>query len=345
MRGCWSTMQCALLSYSTVNLGDEIQSIAAQQFLPSTDSLVDRDQLNRLPNGAVGEYKILLNGWHTHKPENWPPSPKLIPLITSFHITGETYSKDQYCARPSDVLLEEKNLAYFRAHAPIGTRDLWTRDLLRQKGVESYFSGCLTLTLGSGRPKIRKNYVCAVDVEGPILDRLRNRVSDPLLTLTHIDPRPGSFNERCHRARRLLSIYAQAKLVVTSRLHCALPCLALQTPVLLIHMAPDSYRFTGLSDLLRCCSVKDFLEGRYEFNVNNPPPNKTTYLRYREELIRTVNRFIGEDTAKLDAPLHPFVPHLPILFDDVTSIKNHPAAIARGRDRLKSAFRMLAGGS
>ncbi len=304
-------MRCALLSYSTLNLGDEIQSIAAQQFLPSTDSLVDRDQLNHLPDNAAGEYKILLNGWHTHKPENWPPSPSFIPLITSFHISRETYSEDESRPRPSDVLLEEKNLAYFRAHAPIGARDLWTRDLLRQSGIEAYFSGCLTLTLGSGQPKTTQNYACAVDIDGPVFDHLRKQIRGPILKLTHIDSRAGSFTERCKRARRLLSIYAHAKFVVTSRLHCALPCLALQTPVLLINMAPDIYRFRGLNDLLRCCSPEDFLEGRYEFNVNDLPPNRSAYLRYREELIRTVNKFIGADAAKLETPLHPFVPDSP----------------------------------
>ncbi len=70
----------ALISHSTINLGDEIQSIAVKQFLPRVDLLVDRDAPNRLPAGASGRYKIVLNGWHTRRPENWPPAPEFDAL-------------------------------------------------------------------------------------------------------------------------------------------------------------------------------------------------------------------------------------------------------------------------
>lgn len=39
--------------------------------------------------------------------------------------------------------------------------------------------------------------------------------------------------ERLCEARRLVGKYAKAGLVVTSRIHCALPCLGLETPVIL----------------------------------------------------------------------------------------------------------------
>lgn len=35
----------ALLNYSTENIGDEVQSIAARRFLPRIDEYVDRDKL------------------------------------------------------------------------------------------------------------------------------------------------------------------------------------------------------------------------------------------------------------------------------------------------------------
>ena len=45
-------------------------------------------------------------------------------------------------------------------------------------------------------------------------------------------------DERDHNAlmtlaKNLLNKYASAKLVITSRIHCAIPCLSLGTPVLL----------------------------------------------------------------------------------------------------------------
>lgn len=301
-------MRYGLLSYTTTNLGDEIQSIAAQQFLPSTNVLINRDQLNLPPDDSGERCKIILNGWHTHKPENWPPSDLLDALLVSFHITDEVTSENTSQHKPSEMLLEGKSLDYLRAHAPIGSRDLWTRDLLKKKNIDAYFSGCMTLTLGTGQPAQRHDYVGAVDLDKPVLKQLQNRISSRIVTTTHEDTVPAPFAQRAARAKRLLGIYAHAKSVVTSRLHCALPCLALGTPVLFVISAKDTYRFSGLSDLVRHCSKKEFLGGKVDFDPDNPSPNSDAYLKYRYELVRTVNRFIGGDAAALNAPLHPFVP-------------------------------------
>jgi len=62
-----------LLTYRMENIGDEIQSIAARQFLPRVDVYVERDSLNKVVSDE--KIKLIMNGWFTHKPENWPPPP------------------------------------------------------------------------------------------------------------------------------------------------------------------------------------------------------------------------------------------------------------------------------
>jgi len=57
-----------LLTYRTENIGDEIQSIAARQFLPRVDIYVERDSLNNVVSDE--KIKLIMNGWFTHKPEN-----------------------------------------------------------------------------------------------------------------------------------------------------------------------------------------------------------------------------------------------------------------------------------
>ncbi len=220
----------ALISHSTINLGDEIQSIAVSQFLPRVDLMVDRDALNRLPQGAQGRYKLVLNGWHTRRPENWPPAPEFDTLPISLHLSNEVNTANATGRRPSEALLEGAALDYWRAHAPVGTRDLWTLDLLRAKGVEAYFSACATLTLGNGEALPRHDYVCAVDLPEPVLAALRERTRSRIVVTTHRDPLPAPTAQRVRRAKRLLSLYARARAVVTSRLHCAMPCLAFHTP-------------------------------------------------------------------------------------------------------------------
>jgi len=298
----------ALFTYRTGNLGDEIQSLAARQFLPSTDALIDRDRPNVLPEDCHGQYKIIFNGWHTHSPENWPPSPDLLPLLVSMHLTDEIGYENKFGLNPRETLLKGKNLDYLRQHGPVGARDLWTRDLLCSNGVDAYFSGCMTLTLGAEEEFERQDYVCAVDLPDVALGALRKRYKGRLVKTTHEDSTTTSFEGRCERARRLLSIYAHARCVVTTRLHCALPCLALRTPVLLIQTAADHYRFSGLLELVRNATLEQFCEGSEGFDVNSPSPNGEDYLRYRKDLIARSTDFVGSQDSSAGVPVNPFRP-------------------------------------
>ena len=77
----------ALLNYSTENIGDEVQSIAARRFLPRIDEYVDRDKLAEWePNQPT---KLIMNGWYNRDPKGWPPknSELLKPLLTSIHVS------------------------------------------------------------------------------------------------------------------------------------------------------------------------------------------------------------------------------------------------------------------
>lgn len=290
----------ALLSYTTNNLGDEIQSIAARQFLPRADLLVDRDDWTRYPPGSDGEFKIILNGWFTHDPGKWPPPGFLRPLLISMHISRERHRRTALVP-PSQALLEGENLAYLKRHEPIGGRDLSTVSLLTEHGVRSYFSGCLTLTLGAGDRRARKDYICAVDLPEQLYQALAARVRSPILRLSHRDPHGGTFEERCTKAGRLLGLYAHAKCVVTTRLHCAMPCIGFGTPTLFINHAPDQYRLSGLLDLVRNCSAEDFARDAARFDFDRPTANGFAHVPLRENLKARLEYFTG-------SPFRPFQP-------------------------------------
>ncbi len=281
----------ALLAYSTNNLGDEIQSIAARQFLPSVDLLIDRDDWTTAPPDPQGRFKIILNGWFTRYPERWPPPDLLLPLPISMHITRERY-RPTAPRTPAQALLEGEALAYLKRHQPIGGRDLWTVRLLRQHGVDSYFSGCVTLTLGA-EPVARGDYVCAVDLDEEMDRHLAERTRAPIVRLRHRDSEGGSFAQRCAKAELLLSLYAQAKCVVTSRLHCALPSLAFGTPTLFVNNVADSYRLDGLVELMRSCSRETFVSGAVDFDFDAPGENGDAHLPLRQELIARLQNFTG----------------------------------------------------
>ncbi|HEY0092602.1 MAG TPA: polysaccharide pyruvyl transferase family protein, partial [Flavobacterium sp.] len=85
-----------------------------------------------------------------------------------------------------------------------------------------------------------------------------------------------SHEEKFAMAEDLLNKYARAKLVITSRIHCALPCLAMGTPVIFVNgfdSFVDSCRFDGILDLFNRIDVNTKTG---EFTANFPLNGKIT---------------------------------------------------------------------
>lgn len=113
------------------NVGDNIQSLAVSQHVEKVDMFIDRDSLSSYEGE---ECVVVMNGWFSHRVGNWPPSAAIHPIFFGFHMT--TAAMDAY----------KKHVAYFKKHEPIGCRDPETAKVLREWGIESYVSGCATMT-------------------------------------------------------------------------------------------------------------------------------------------------------------------------------------------------------
>lgn len=108
-----------------------------------------------------------------------------------------------------------------------------------------------------------------------------------------------SQNEKLRYAEELVQKYAEAKCVITSRIHCALPCLGLGTPVIFIEKSDDDEcsksRFGGLIDLLNVLTW-DGLKlhnplGKETISMNNFPKNKLGWKPIAEKLIKQCTDF------------------------------------------------------
>lgn len=220
------------------NLGDDIQSIAAQRFLPSVDYRVDRDRLSTA--SAMPPLAIIFAGWHKWHAEDGNPPANIMPLFYSFHATEE------YLDTPGVI-------PYLTAHQPIGCRDVSTMQDLQMRGVTAYFTGCITLTLEI--PDVqRTGAIYAVDVDSALfLEFVPPRMRALAIHVTHSTTLGSDSSGRDREARRLLGLYASARLVITSRLHAALPCLAYGTPVVLVgRFLTCDRRLKGLSQYVYC---------------------------------------------------------------------------------------------
>jgi hypothetical protein len=273
-----------LLRYAnTGNLGDEIQSVAARRFLPRVDCLLDRDRLNCTPCRPTRPVRLIMNGWFTHHPENWPPHPAVRPLLVSLHLSDQMTACGFSAA---EALVVGENAHWLREHGPIGARDLWTVDILRTNHIETWFSGCLTLTLQRPPSLARNDTIVINDMSDEVAAFVARRTTAPIVRTTHLEKGVRSFGARFALADELLRKYAQARCVITSRLHCALPCLALGTPVLLIPPPGSENRCAGFLDLIRNCSADELRTGGADFDLDEPPENPSRFQPLRDRLIQ-----------------------------------------------------------
>lgn len=285
-------MRFALLTYRTRNIGDDIQSVAARQYLPQVDALVDREHLNDF--AADEPVRIILNGWFTHRPENWPPARALRPLFISFHVTDEVLPMNVSGLRAARHFLTGAPLEYLRTHAPIGCRDEATARLLNAAGVPAFFSGCLTLTLQNPWPReAREDIVCCVDVSPGVQQHVAAHADAKVISCSHGIHEDAPAAVRLERAEAALATYARARLVVTSRLHCALPCLAFGTPVVFVDAVKDRYRISGLLKLLNHATEADVLSGGTGIDWRYPDENPVDISGIAADLRQRCRAFVA----------------------------------------------------
>jgi hypothetical protein len=296
-----------LLSYTaTANLGDEMQSLAARRFLPRVDRLIDRERLHQLRSDDGAPYWTIMNGWFCHHAENWPPSPALRPLILSVHISPDPAKAGGVGLRPADILLSQSLKKYLQGWGPIGARDKPTLRRLQNAGVPGFFSGCLTLTLP--RPDVPRDddLIVVNDVPRELVEELRKKTKKRIVATTHWNDKTTDPAERFLLAEKLLQTYAGASCVITPRLHCALPCTAIGTPVLLLDTATDQHRFEGLNDFVRHCTLAQYFSGESGFDVNAPTPNPSLHVPVAQKLEERVRSFIeSPEQGVAEYPLSP----------------------------------------
>lgn len=349
------------------NIGDYIQSVAQEQFWDHKDCYVERESLNTF--STKEPINVIMNGWFMWKPENFPPSPAINPLFISFHIVPLIAQK----------MLTDKSIKYLKKYEPIGARDTGTMELLKSKGIKSFFSGCLTLTLGEKYKTNKKddaiyfvdpyyelggskkqlrlirhlkawwncirywkkvskfisNFACefsSVYRRMPFLEKrlmaasfynaYSNLFSDDILYnavyINHCvrQSEYPSNDIKMEYAKSLIRKYASAKLVVTSRIHCGLPCLGVETPVIFVtskalngDSVRSSGRFGGLIDLFHLAEwthngvfavsneLKAILKSQ-KISSNTQLKNLDKYKVLKDELISTVRLWQRKEGIK-----------------------------------------------
>jgi hypothetical protein len=118
-----------------------------------------------------------------------------------------------------------------------------------------------------------------------------------------------SEEDKLNYARNMIRQYGEASLVITSRLHCALPCLGLETPVIFVtgdlleskSSLVGKNRFGGLTNLLRTMHYNNFCLSTADntiikkINADTFITNKKDYLPIKEALLKKCYDFVSNN--------------------------------------------------
>jgi hypothetical protein len=210
-------MKIAALTWDSTNIGDDVQTIAVTQHLPRVDFYLRREELKSYDGP---ECLLVMNGWFRPTEQNWPPSDKIHPIFFGFH------------SEPVKVLDTYKD--YLKRHAPIGCRDRGTMIYLQSLGIDAYLSLCATLTFEPFADRNPKN-LFLIDARANFMESsIREALPLQRRTVSH-----NFFNEdlqwRLSYAKSLMEAYGKtAGMVITNRIHAAMPCVAMGIPVVFI---------------------------------------------------------------------------------------------------------------
>jgi hypothetical protein len=212
------------------NSGDEMQTFAGLQFLPYLTDYVDRD--SGLPQAKSD---FFANAWYGFPSAFPPPSLETIhPVMFSMHMSG------------GFLKVGQSNIKYFQEYnamlGPIGARDLPTLAFLQKNGIDSYQSSCFTQMTQMGNfengqrlNQTTKSKIVVVDVKKNLLPpEVVEQATFYEANMYGKDKE--SIESRLEYAYDLLRVYASTdtKVLITSRIHAALPASALGVPVIFV---------------------------------------------------------------------------------------------------------------
>lgn len=265
------------------NIGDVLQGMVAKDLLPEGSKVADREALADLASNEKG--MLIANGWYMHSFKKFPAPDNITPVYAAVHIAN------------SALLSAEGVREHFRKHAPIGCRDTKTLRLLLGWGIPAYYSSCLTIT-AKPRGPVTSNPdgpVLLVDnVDHPVPDavvsKLEKVLGKKMVRISHDPPDTSGDIESYAKVsekhmNELLASYCKASLVLTTKIHCALPGLGMGANVKLIHPNPNDPRLATVAEFIDIISYKDILE---KDTLNFSPVNKEALDKRRQFLLQLV---------------------------------------------------------
>lgn len=244
-------MQLGILSFGSkmTNIGDIAQKLGVMDAYASAG--IDAETLPRIYaydlNAWQEDTAFIMSGYFDvyYRQNMFPIADKGHPFYLGFHCVDEK--------RMEEIQRQTRQPLF------IGCRDLASyRSMKRVFGPEIpvFMSGCFSLLQERRSEEPDQGKVMLVDVETGLIPYIPKELLAEGEYHTHIHP---SFARDNGEADRMAVDYVRnwfaylkknAKLVITSRLHCALPCVAMGIPVVVARKyVDDTERYSGYEKL------------------------------------------------------------------------------------------------
>lgn len=205
-----------------------------------------------------------MQGWFALTYDFIPPA-NVLPVFVGTHLTAQAQNFLKHFIARFNNYFKDKEL---------GCRDKFTLQFCKKMGIKSYFSRCLTLTLPKRELKNTQNKIFLVNLNNEMKTLLPKTLMDNAIEINQRGVILNSFETFSQKffleyTEELLNRYKnEAKLIITTALHCAAPCVAMGIPVVLIM---DNYkeqmtRFTALEGILPFYTLEDLKQNKIDFN-------------------------------------------------------------------------------
>ncbi|MFD4841359.1 polysaccharide pyruvyl transferase family protein [Achromobacter sp. NPDC058515] len=277
----------------TVNVGDNIQSIAVRRLLNRLNIEranvvgIDRDSLREYEGEPV---KLIMNGcFHD---ECFPLPPQIQPIFFGFNAETES--------------VITKNKALFQKHQPIGCRDNATKRMFDKHRIAAFVTGCATLTLERReKPVVDGKPVIAFGAGSGVLQQnLLENIPKPILEdarlvyqrepVSAVPLNDGAVKKMDALAQTYLDLYKnEASIVVTPLLHVASPCVAMGIPVVLARRDRDD-RFTAIDRLLPVYTPAEFSSIDWTAHAHEVEALKGAMANVAEKLLQGAKPVAGD---------------------------------------------------
>lgn len=272
-----------------VNIGDYFQTFAIDNIykimqIPEEDIIsIDRKRLTEYTGRLL---RLPMQGWFGYIKgiEIFPLPQAVSPAFLGYHcITKKNYSA--------------KCIHTYKQYEPICCRDETTYLFMRKHGINAYLTGCMTITLPERECEPEKIHVFLVDAPQGIEKYMPEELKEHITYITQEVQVISANDDKTELSRlenlshELLKRYKkEATLVVTSRLHCAGPCLGMGIPVILARNYFDD-RYAWIDKYLKLYTPDQFQ------NINWYP-EKVDLSDIKPQLIKMADQIIRNDPHK-----------------------------------------------